>query len=274
MGGELRPPGVKPGTVRLVFDYRLVMAAYLETTVIRLAILSALMPNYRVTNASEIDAMAERLEGFHQTIMQGMVTLRPPTFEETLVHIKVLTAESTWDQFLVRPGRLYGAVDRYAAASNVASWSEKRFPNSTTNLAPGGDSPDDPVNHLFGSDRQHRDYRKFLAQHEIGTRARWADLYRTIGLSDVWTIRNQLRDLTGHPKGDRTDPGNWSLRWLDERIAANITGGSTTAVAGRLVDETYPALISCRSIAIFDGSFAHFGTGTRGRREQEGRRHQ
>jgi hypothetical protein len=204
------------------------MAAYLETIVIRLAILSALMPNYRSANAPEIDLMAERLEGFHQTIMEGMVTLRPPTFDETLVHARVLSLESTWNNTLVQPGRLYGAVDRYSAASNVASWS-KLFPDFSTNPAPDSSQ-------LFDLNRQHRDYQKFLAQHEIGTRARWATLYHTIGMSDLWTIRNQLRDLTGHPKGDRTDPGSWSLRWLDERVAANITGGSTTATIGQPVD--------------------------------------
>jgi hypothetical protein len=227
--GSLPPPGVKPGTVPLVFDYRLVMPAYLETIVIRLAILSALMPDYRRTNAPELDLMAERLERFHQTIMHGMVTLRPPTFDETLYHALVLSIESTWNQRLVPPGQLYGAVDTYSAASDVASWSGARFPNPLTNPAPESSQ-------LFDADRQHRDYQKFLAQHEIGTRARWATLYHTIGMSTLWTIRNQLRDLTSHQKGDRTDPGNWSLRWLDERVAANITGGVTTATDGERVD--------------------------------------
>jgi hypothetical protein len=242
--GFLSPPLVPlPAGSAAVFDYRLTLPAYLEAIVIRLVILSALVPNFRQSRRflPELRKMAERLEGFYITIRDGIIEIPSPGpfpgqpvfyrevvdfIPETLhddqhipAKIETRIVPSLWDS----RGRPYGAVERYSAVAVIDQYPTDHFPTAQDALLidPVAERAMETGDIPFQSGRfpSIESYQRFLLRHAIGTLARRKAVYRVVGLPALKTIVNLLKDLASEPRLPTLPDGDWSLREIDNTIA-------------------------------------------------------
>jgi hypothetical protein len=228
----LTPPRQSPAEV---FDYRLTLPAFLEAIMIRLAVLVVLVPNFRESHKAELSEMASRLEGFFNTIRDGITNIPTPHpfpaqdifYREALASGEPLRTQiipSRWDV----GGRLYGAVERYSAVAVVDQYPTDRFPNAQEALFIGAD-----VQAFFPSHSQKvpssEVFNRFLVQHAMGTLARRQAVYRVVGLPAVKTALNLLKDLAGEPRPQPGPDGNWSLREVDNTVATILLGKPSTS---------------------------------------------
>jgi hypothetical protein len=220
--GSLPPdPSLGPGS--LVFEYRLTLPAYLEAIAIRLIVLLALDGGIKATGQGEIAQIANQLEEKYNTIVAGIVTIRPPTLSD----VQSGLSDSNWNLGRKDPQSpasesardLYGAVERYSTLAAVGHW---------------------PV--WFETD-----FRQFSAKLALGSLARWKKVYSEVGLAAVWRILIHLKALAGQTVPPSVDSGSaWSLREVDHVVA--------TAMLNRPSTGSPNAPISARNLVSMVGS--------------------
>ena len=221
--GSLPPdPSLGPGS--LVFEYRLTLSAYLEAIVIRLIVLLALEGGIKATRQAEIAQIAKQLEDKYNTIVAGIVTIRPPTLSDVE---EIGVEDSNWHlgrRAHGSPGskaasNIYGVVERYSTFSAVAHWTG---PLST-------------------------DFQQFSARLALGNLARWKKVYSEVGLAAVWSVLMHLKALAGQPVPPSVNSGSaWSLREVDHVVA--------TAMLNRPSTGSPNAPISVRNLVSMVGS--------------------
>jgi hypothetical protein len=207
--GSLPPdPSLGPGS--LVFEYRLTLPAYLESIAIRLIVLLALEGGIKATRQGEIAQIANQLEEKYNTIVAGIVTIRPPGFLD--VELPNTWMRGTPNSDL--PGSpsaidIYGAVERYSTFATVDHWDMRQLPLP----GPGFDTG----------------FLEFSAKHALGSLARWKKVYVAVGLADVWRILVHLKALAGRPVPPSVDLRSaWSLREVDHVLATQILNRPST----------------------------------------------
>jgi hypothetical protein len=240
--GPIPPPAFPHSTSSsIVFEYRLTLPAFLEAIAIRLTILTALIPNFRLSQQAELrDNMANPLESLYVRIRDGIVPLRNPTVQEILSTKvfdvndgRVLRIEpSAWD----KTGRPYGAVERYSAVSVVDNYRADRFlPNpqnaflvSSETLFGERDNPNPPP--LPGPQFPSQEaLAPFLLEYAIGILARSKAVYNVVGLPKLKAAVNLLKDLAGEPRLETRPDGGWSIREIDNTVATILFNRPSTA---------------------------------------------
>ncbi|HVO01294.1 MAG TPA: hypothetical protein VMT54_03790 [Candidatus Cybelea sp.] len=165
-------PGVPSG---LVYDYRLVLPAYLEAVSIRLTILVAMVKNYHTAAIPELNVMIGTLESQFKKIRQSIypVLWAPSNLSDTTDNPE--GGVDTW----IGEGARVGAVEIYSAADRAEAWPGAEYP--VANFSPA-DIPD---------------WEKFLVRYAVRNWVRWKQLYDIIGLNAVAAILFTLKRMTG-----------------------------------------------------------------------------
>lgn len=218
----------------VAFDYRLTLPAYIELILIRQIVTVAVVEDFRRVLALDAVEILKQLESLYTTIRDGIVSHVPPTFIQMEIMASYLGDVmqppsfydySLWDQ----GGRLYGAVERYSAASVVDAYPAGRNPNFYEYFLIQDDTIYVWIKEYKSAATEN--YKRFLAGHAIGTLARRKELYATVGLPTIWAILNQLRILAGNASAVQiTDPDQvWSLREVDNAVATAMLNQSSTA---------------------------------------------
>lgn len=236
---------VPPNDGFIVFEYRYTLAAYLEAISIRMLVLLAMVPQFKedAEHRQQIGRIAARLEDVHNTIRNGIVEIRAPTFEETEYDIRypygtaggsasVLELASSWDrkdQVL----RQYGAIERYAGFGLVESYPADRFPSRENVLGSYAVASEAELRTalLSGVGSRRLLYRNFLLLHRIGTISRLKRVYIAVGLPAVFDVVERLKALaTGVVFKRPVNPNSgWSIRELDNLVASTLLDQPSTA---------------------------------------------
>ena len=173
----------------LVFDYRLILPAYLEAISIRLTILVAVVKGFSDKAKAELNATAVALEDYFDKIRGGIMEVWFYVNWQTEYPYKIWTDS----------GANFGGVERYSSYSVIHQWPAAEYPWNWPGV-PGDDG-------------------KFLVRFLIRTLARWKQLYNSIGLASTAATLKQLKILAGISPASISGPtGDWSLRELAQRL--------------------------------------------------------
>ena len=222
--GELEPshPDSK------VFEYVQTLPAFVESIRNRLCVLRAVFDDFPHHKGvpEELLQLTTSLKFFHDKIVDGIVTQRPPTIPEITYRpsggLGSITFSSAWDTPIEVPVetvppfgfRNFGVVQIYTGVASIGRYPDDRFPNQASATEP-----------IFPSLEFENDYSRFLAKHAVGTAARFKHLYANIGLSSVWKMIVHLKKLAGVHVGvaERLDTGSfWSLREVGLLVKQNL----------------------------------------------------
>lgn len=222
--GELEPdhPGLQ------VFEYVRMLPPFVESIFNRLCVLRALFDDFPRHQGipDELNQLATSLQHFHDKIVDGIVTERPPTIPEITYRpsggLGGVTFSSAWDTPIEVPVgavppfgfRNFGVVQIYTGIASIGRYPDDRFPDQARATEP-----------IFPSVEFENDYKRFLAKHGVATAARFKRLYSDIGLSPTWKTIVQLKRLAGLSVGvaERLDTGSfWSLREVNRLVKQNL----------------------------------------------------
>jgi hypothetical protein len=167
----------------LVYDYRLIMPAYVEAVAIRLTILVAVVKNYHRVAVPELTMMVATLESHFQRIRASISEVM---WVPSHVHDSSENPTGGMESW-VDAGALVGAVEIYSACDRVAPWPTNEFPRAN-----------------FSNDAA--EWRKFLVRYAVRNWVRWKQLYDDIGLNAVAKTIVMLKRMAGIEPGTLPDP--------------------------------------------------------------------
>jgi hypothetical protein len=255
--GDLPPP--KEG--KSVFDYLMVLPAFLEALCNRICVLAVLFedfPNAGVRR--ELGNWAQALEKYYSRTSDGIVTERPPDLTELLYNfnfpdptgIRPPIEPSFWD----KSGRTFGSIQVYSGLASVGRYPDRRFPNV---LNPDGSINFQVFPEVIPSVGFETALHGFRAKHAIATTARWKRLYSDIGLPAAWRMIVDLKKLSGTPATNTFDSGSsWSIREVNRLVRRNLGGefSEKDMISGEQLFELLDAQkpISIRSVLEVDAS--------------------
>src|SRR5262249_24284217 len=141
-------------------------------------VLLALEGGIKATRQGEIAQIANQLEEKYKLVLAGIVTIRPPTFDDVLNGDTWRFGRERSFQNVSPPAiDIYGAVERYSTFAAVDNWDMNQVPYP----------------------RILTDFAEFSAKLALGSLARWKKVYPAVGLADVWRILVHLKALAGQP---------------------------------------------------------------------------
>lgn len=208
-----------PESTGLIFSqiYVLPLFLYLETLFITIGF--ALVPDFINEFGGNISDDADYLMKIHDTIRDGMRFRIPPAWDapDFFLNAWIGTARGISavldDNLNMSGARIdYGALELY---SGTAVGTQYRLPlTDVTSVAPiaplATQFPPDVINSIASNPAL---YKKFQVRAERQRR----DLYRIVGLTDIWSAANRLRALIDEPPA----PGpiaDYSLRTFARAI--------------------------------------------------------
>lgn len=194
-------PGLPSG---LVYDYRLVLPAYLEAISIRLTILVAMVKNYDKVAIPELNLMIATLESHFRKIRKGIFpVLWVPTnyMDSTDVPMNGI---GSWSA----QGARVGAVEIYSAVDRAESWSITEYPR----VGYSGQAADAAANTI--------NWKKFVVRYAVRRWVRWKQVYDMVGLNAVAAAIFHLKRLTGADPvlpAAEVDETVWDYHWGKSR---------------------------------------------------------
>jgi hypothetical protein len=212
VGDSLAPP--QQGA--LVFDYLLMMPAFVESIRNRLCVLRAVFDDFphHPGVPDELRDLANALQLFHDRVADGIVSERPPNSVREAIYDTVHDHHtSIWDD----RGRTFGAVQIYSGVASIATYPRDRYPNI-------GNATNEP-NNIVNNDKQ---YPVFLAKHALASLSRMIHVYSSIGMPSVWKMIVHLKTLAGDsltPKNRLPELSYWSLVEANQLVRKNLAFG-------------------------------------------------
>jgi hypothetical protein len=190
-------PGLPSG---LVYDYRLILPAYLEAVSIRLTIVVAIVKNYRNAVIPELNIMIGTLEWHFKKIRKSIVPVlwAPTAYDDSPDN--PMNGVTSW----IAEGARVGAVEMYSACDRAESWPATEFPRINFS----GSASGSPAN--------RSNWEKFLVRYAVRNWVRWKQVYDIVGLNAVAATIFQLKRMTGaDPVLPAADVDNivWEYHW-------------------------------------------------------------
>ena len=162
----------------LVYDYRLILPAYIEAIAIRVTILVAVVKDYKHAAIPELTLMINTLEGHFKKI-------RSSIYEVLWVPTDVVDSPdntqlgvNSW----MAAGARVGAVEIYSAADQAGPW-----PGEFPVVGFTGENSPEGIAQWY----------KFLVRYAIRNWVRWKQLYDTIGLNALAQTLLTLKRMAG-----------------------------------------------------------------------------
>ena len=192
-------PGLPSG---LVYDYRLVLPAYLEAVSIRLTIVVAMVKDYRTAVIPELNIMIGTLELQFKKIRKSIWPVLWPPRAIADSPDNPMNGIGTW----TAEGSRVGAVEIYSAADRAESWPATEFPR--VNFSFSG--------LVTGSPESIGDWKKFLVRYAVRNWVRWKQTYDIVGLNAVAASLFELKRMAGADPvlpAAEIDESVWEYHW-------------------------------------------------------------
>ena len=97
--GALQPPECRETTPQLVWDYQFTLPAYLEAIAARAMVLLFTDPAYLKSKLDEFQNHADKLKSVFETILSGIILIRPPTADELFWLLNLLDDHLYYNMF-------------------------------------------------------------------------------------------------------------------------------------------------------------------------------
>jgi hypothetical protein len=184
---QLRPNPAVSGSAGLpsglVYDYRLILPAYLEAISIRLTIVVATVKNYHTAMVPELNLMINTLEDNFKKIRGSIwnVLWAPGLIDDNLEFPQ--NGVGSW----IESGARVGAVEIYSAVDVAFPWPMNTFPLVDVQFD--------------GNAEVQSKWYKFLVQYAVRNWVRWKIVYDLVGLNAVANTIMSLKRIAG-----RTNP--------------------------------------------------------------------
>ena len=194
-------PGLPSG---LVYDYRLVLPAYLEAISIRLTILIAMVKDYRTAAIPELNIMLGTLESHFKKIRKSIY---PVLWVPTAQNDSTDTPMNGIDSWSAEGARV-GAVEIYSAVDRAESWSFTEYPRVNFSGA------------VADSAANISNWKKFLVRYAVRNWVRWKQVYDMVGLNAVAASIFTLKRMTGAEPvlpAAEIDKSVWEYHWGKSR---------------------------------------------------------
>jgi hypothetical protein len=162
----------------LVYDYRLILPAYLEAISIRLTVLVAVVKDYQHAAIPELTQMISTLEGHFKKIRQSIYEVLWVPTDVVDSPDNTQLGVNSW----MASGARVGAVEIYSAVDQAAPW-----PGEFPAVGFTGQNTPEGIAQWY----------KFLVRYAIRNWVRWKQLYDTIGLNAVAQTLITLKRMVG-----------------------------------------------------------------------------